>query len=185
MSLTEVDWSALPAPEDDGAAAHLAGRALPALALPASDGRMVDLSALAGLAIVYAYPMTARPGHALPEGWDAIPGARGCTPQACAFRDHLADLRAAGVDHLYGLSTQETAWQAEAAGRLHLPFALLSDSGLALTRALALPTMTVEGRTLTRRLTLAIRAGRIVRAFYPVFPPDAAPAEVRDWLVAD
>lgn len=182
--LGAVHWSTLPVPEDDGAADHLAGRAMPSLALPASDGSRVDLSALAGLAIVYAYPMTGRPDRSLPEGWDTIPGARGCTPQACAFRDELAALRAAGVDHLYGLSTQDSAWQREAAERLHLPFALLSDSDLALTRALGLPVMTVAGCTLIRRLTLAVRDGVIIHIFYPVFPPDAAPEQVRDWLAS-
>lgn len=176
------DWASLPAPEDDGAAAHLPGLRLPSLPLPATDGSMVDLAALAGVTVVYAYPRTGEPGKPLPEGWDAIPGARGCTPQACAFRDHFADLRARGVGHLFGLSTQTTAYQAEMAARLHLPFAVLSDAGLALTRALRLPVFTAGGETLLRRLTLVIEAGRVLAALYPVHPPDAAPQQLMAWL---
>jgi peroxiredoxin len=179
-----VDWSQLPAPADDGGAAHLTGTTLPALALPATDGRMVDLAALAGLTVVYAYPLTGRPDQPLPQGWDAIPGARGCTPEACAFRDHAADLARLGVDHLFGLSTQSTAYQQEAAARLHLPFALLSDAELRLAHALRLPTLKVDGRALLKRLTLVLRDGVVVRTFYPVFPPDAAPGQVMDWLAA-
>jgi len=117
----------LPVPQDDGAARHLAGLRLPAMALPATDGAQVDLAALAGRTVVYIYPRTGRPGTALPDGWDAIPGARGCTPQSCSFRDHFAELKALGVANLFGLSTQDTAYQREAVERLHLPFAILSD----------------------------------------------------------
>jgi len=181
--LHDVDWSRLPAPEDDGAADHLAGRALPrGIPLPATDGRTVDLGALGGLNVVYAYPMTGRPDRPLPAGWDAIPGARGCTPQACAFRDQAADLSRLGVAAVFGLSTQSTDWQREAAARLHLPFALLSDSDLRLTEALGLPTFEAAGERLLRRLTLILRDARIAAVFYPVFPPDAAPAQVIDWL---
>jgi len=181
-NLHEVDWNALPAPEDDGAAAHLAGTTLPDIPLPATDGRMVSLAALTGLSVVYAYPMTGRPDQPLPDGWDMVPGARGCTPQACAFRDHAVDLRTLGVDHLFGLSTQETDYQREAAERLHLPFALLSDADLRLAEALNLPTMTVAGMKLLKRMTLVLRDGQIVTVFYPVFPPDEAPAQVAAWL---
>jgi len=179
-----VDWSQLPVPAADGAADHLAGSVLPSVGLPATDGRTVDLAALAGLSVVYAYPMTGRPDQPLPDGWDAIPGARGCTPQACAFRDHAAELVRLGVDHLFGLSTQSTGYQQEAAARLQLPFALLSDAELRLADALGLPTLRVEGRALLKRLTLVIRDGVILRCFYPVFPPDAAPGQVIDWLAA-
>ncbi|MFP4360967.1 MAG: peroxiredoxin [Alphaproteobacteria bacterium] len=179
-----VDWSELPAPADDGAGDHLEGAVLPALGLPATDGRRVDLAALAGLSVVYAYPMTGRPDQPLPEGWDAIPGARGCTPEARAFRDHAGELVRLGVDHLFGLSTQTTAYQQEAAARLQLPFALLSDAELGLADALRLPTFRVEGRALLKRLTLVIRDGVVVRCFYPVFPPHAAPGQVIDWLAA-
>ena len=182
MSLTSVDWSTIPAPRDDGAAAHLAGLAMPSLSLPATDGGAVDLSRLPGLAVVYIYPMTGRPDRALPEGWDATPGARGCTPQSCAYRDHFADLAARGVDHLFGLSTQGADWQAEAVQRLHLPYALLSDADLALTRALNLPTFRVDGQTLLKRCTLILRDGVIAQVNYPVFPPDQDAARVIAWL---
>lgn len=184
QNLSDVDWSRLPAPEDDGGAAHLAGTALPSVALPATDGRTVDLAALPGRTVVYAYPMTGRPDVALPEGWDAIPGARGCTPQSCAFADHFAEVQALGVTHLFGLSTQTTAYQREAAERLHLPFALLSDAGLSLTRALALPCFETGGQTLLKRLTLIVEAGRIIHVFYPVFPPDRNATDVLAWLRA-
>lgn len=182
-NLDDVDWSTLPEPADDGAADHLEGLALPrGIALPATDGRTVDLGALAGLNVVYAYPMTGRPDQPLPEGWDAIPGARGCTPQACAFRDHAAELRRLGLAAVFGLSTQTTEWQREAAERLHLPFELLSDSDLRLTDALRLPRFEASGRTLLRRLTMVVRRGQVAAVFYPVFPPDRAPAQVIDWL---
>ncbi|MBK1669792.1 peroxiredoxin [Rhodovibrio sodomensis] len=181
-NLHDVDWSQLPAPADDGGADHLTGRALPSLALPATDGTRVDPAALGGLTVLYAYPMTGRPHRALPDGWDAIPGARGCTPQACAFRDYAAELTALGVTHLFGLSTQPPEEQREAAERLHLPFPLISDAELRLVAALDLPTMTVEGRTLCKRLTLIARDGTIVHTFYPVFPPDRAPEQVIAWL---
>ena len=184
-NLHEVDWSRLPPPLDDGGARHLEGMALPALTLPASDGAVVDLSALPGLAVVYAYPMTGRPDVPAPEGWDMIPGARGCTPQSCAFRDHFAELRALGARHLFGLSTQDSAYQQEAAARLHLPFALLSDHDLALATALNLPCLEVAGMTLLRRLTMILSEGRVRKVFYPVFPPDRSAADVMDWLRAN
>ena len=124
------------------------------------------------------------PGKPLPHGWDAIPGARGCTPQSCGFRDHFAELRQAGVDHLFGLSTQDSEYQREAAERLHLPFAVLSDADLKFAKALRLPTFEVEGMTLLKRLTLVIDEGRITHVFYPVFPPDRSAQEVVDWLQA-
>jgi len=172
----------LPVPLDDGAARHLPGMRLPDLALPATDGSSVNLSKLDGRTVIYAYPRTGRPGAQLPTGWDAIPGARGCTPQSCGFRDHHADLQRAGVTHLFGLSTQDTAYQREAAERLHLPFALLSDEKLALARALRLPTFEVDGMTLLKRLTLVIDEGTIVHALYPVFPPDKSAADTLAWL---
>jgi len=181
-SIDTPDWSTIPAPQDDGKARHLRGMTMPAVALPATDGRTVDLSKLSGRTVVYAYPRTGKPGVPNPSGWDMIPGARGCSPQSCAFRDHFAELQRLGVAQLFGLSTQDTAYQAEAAARLHLPFPLLSDAGLALTRALRLPTFEVDGMTLLKRLTLVIDGGRIAHVFYPVFPPDQNAAAVVEWL---
>ncbi|GEK20606.1 peroxiredoxin [Cellulomonas xylanilytica] len=174
----------LPAPAADGAADHLAGARLPALGLPATDGSTVTLDTLGpGRTVLYAYPLTGRPGTDLPDDWDAIPGARGCTAEACAFRDHHADLLAAGAAAVYGLSTQDTAYQREAVERLHLPFAMLSDAALAVTRAMDLPTFDAAGRTLLRRLTMVVRDGVVEKVFYPVFPPDRHAAEVLAWLV--
>ena len=178
------DWSQIPAPEDDGAAAHLVGMALPSVSLGSTQGDAVDLGALKGLAVLYIYPMTGVPGVALPDGWDMIPGARGCTPQSCSFRDHFAELQELGVDHLYGLSTQDTAYQTEAAERMHLPFALLSDEGLALADALNLPRLEVEGKTLLKRMALIAEDGVIAQCFYPVFPPDRNAGDVVNWLRA-
>jgi peroxiredoxin len=176
------DWSTIPAPEDDGAANHLAGMRLPSLALLATDGCSIDLSTLAGRVVVYAYPRTGVPDTANPTGWDDIPGARGCTPQSCAFRDHHAELKAVGVAAVFGLSTQDTTYQREVADRLHLPFPLLSDEQLRLTRAIGLPTFRVEGMELLKRLTLIIRDGTVEKVFYPVFPPDRNAGDVLGWL---
>jgi peroxiredoxin len=174
----------LPAPVDDGGARHLVGMAWPEIALPATDGGAVNLSGARGRTIVYAYPRTGRPGQALPTGWDAIPGARGCTPQSCGFRDHFAELKELGVARLYGLSTQEPDYQREVAERLHLSFALLSDARLEIQRALSLPVFAVDGMTLLKRLTLVLDDGTIAKVFYPVFPPDRSAAEVIAWLRA-
>jgi peroxiredoxin len=171
----------LPVPEDDGAADHLPGMRLPPVSLAATSGEVVDLSTLAGRTVVYCYPMTGRPDRSLPTGWDEIPGARGCTPQSCSFRDHHAELRALGAS-VFGLSTQDTDYQREAATRLHLPFALLSDADLAFARALGLPTFEVDGMVLLKRLTLVIDEGWIEKVFYPVFPPDKSAEEVVEWL---
>lgn len=172
----------LPAPEDDGACNHLAGETLPAMSLPSTAGRLVDLRALPpGRTILYCYPMTGRPGTKLPDGWDMIPGARGCTPQSCAFRDHHAELAALGAG-VFGLSTQTTAYQQEMVGRLHLPFEVLSDSGLHFVTALRLPTFEADGKRLIKRLTLVVRDSRIEHVFYPVFPPDRSAAQVLEWL---
>ena len=182
MSIETPDWSAIPAPHDDGAARHLTGARLVSVPLIATTGEHIDLSALTGRTVVYAYPRTGRPGVASPDGWDMIPGARGCTPQSCAFRDHFAELRALGVDQLFGLSTQDPDYQREAAERLHLPFGLLSDEQLTFTRSIGLPTFETSGMTLLKRLTLVINDGLITRVFYPVFPPDRSANEVIDWL---
>jgi len=175
----------LPVPVDDGAASHLPGRAMPALSLPATDGRQVALDALgSGRTVVYIYPMTGRPGVDLPEGWDDIPGARGCTPESCGFRDLHAELLAAGAARVFGLSSQTSEYQREAVERLHLPFAMLSDEHMALVGALGLPTFTVAGMTLYRRLTMIISDGVIEHVFYPIFPPNQHAQEVLDWLHA-
>jgi peroxiredoxin len=175
----------LPVPEDDGAADHLPGLVLPPLELPSTAGGSVSLATLGGgepRTVLYVYPMTGRPGADLPAGWDEIPGARGCTPEACAFRDHHADLAAAGAG-VYGLSTQSTADQAEASERLHLPFPLLSDEEARLAGPpLRLPTFEADGRPRYKRLTLVIAGGRVEHVFYPVFPPDGHAAEVLAWL---
>jgi len=172
----------IPVPQDDGAARHLSGRKLPRVALAATDGSRVDLSKFSARTVVYVYPRTGVPGQLPPEGWDQIPGARGCTPQSCSFRDHFAELKQLGVAQLYGLSTQDTAYQREAAERLHLPFAILSDAGLELTRELDLPTFTTSGMTLLKRMALVIDDGVITKVFYPVFPPDKNAEEVIAWL---
>ena len=176
------DWSTIPAPVDDGATRHLAGARMAPVPLRATNGETVDLSALPGRTVVYAYPRTGRPGVENPDGWDMIPGARGCTPQSCSFRDHFAELRALGVDRVFGLSTQDSGYQCEAAERLHLPFAILSDEHLELTRAMNLPTFETSGMTLLKRFTLVIEEGRVAHVFYPVFPPDRNAGDVVEWL---
>jgi peroxiredoxin len=174
----------LPVPIDDGAADHLPGMRLPAFALPATSGGEVGLAvaaARAGTLVLYVYPRTGTPDEPSPDGWDAIPGARGCTPQSCAFRDHHAELQALGAGVL-GLSAQPPQEQAEFAAREQLPFALLSDPQLQLAAALRLPTFEAGGMQLYRRITLVVEDGAIVKAFYPVFPADRNAAEVIGWL---
>lgn len=188
--IPHADYTVLPAglpvPEDDGAAAHLTGLAMPRLTLPASDGDRVDLVGLGrGRTIVYCYPLTGRPGVDLPDGWDAIPGARGCSTEACGFRDHFAELRAAGAERVYGLSSQDTAYQAEVVDRLSLPFPMLSDESFALADALRLPTFEADGHPrLYARLTLVVRDGAVEHVFYPIFPPNEHAAQVLAWLEA-
>jgi peroxiredoxin len=155
---------------------------LPRMALASTAGRSVELSALKGRTVVYVYPRTGRPDQELPTGWNAIPGARGCTPQSCAFRDHFDELKRAGATQMFGLSTQDTAYQREAVERLHLPFELLSDGKLELAKALQLPMFEVDGMRLIKRLTLIARDGVIERVFYPVFPPDQNAQQVLAWL---
>ncbi len=174
----------LPRPEDDGAADHLPGVAVPALALPASAGGELELADLAaGRLVAYVYPRTGVPGEPLVAGWDNIPGARGCTPQSCGYRDALGGFERLGA-RVVGVSAQSAAEQAEFATREGIPFPLLSDPELRLAAELRLPTFEVEGTTLYKRLTFVAEAGRIVRVFYPVFPPDRDAAEVLAWLGA-
>jgi peroxiredoxin len=171
----------LPVPLDDGAADHLIGSRLPSLQLATTDGQQVDLASLAGWTVVYCYPRTGRPDQEPPDGWNQIPGARGCTPQSCAFRDHFAEVQRLG-GRLFGLSTQGTDYQREAVERLHLPFPLLSDARLDFARALRLPTFEVDAMVLIKRLTLIARDGLIEKVFYPVFPPDRNADDVVAWL---
>ena len=186
MTVTAANYEQLPAnlpvPEDDGAAAHLAGSAMPSITLVATTGETVDLSQLGPRAIVYVYPMTGTPGVPLIDGWDQIPGARGCTPESMGFRDNFGELAGLGAQ-VFGLSVQSTDEQGEAAARLGLPFPLLSDTGLVLAGRLRLPTFkAADGVVRYRRLTLVLNPGRIEHVFYPVFPPDRHAAEVLAWL---
>ena len=172
----------LPRPTDDGGARHLTGMAMPDLELPSTANRRVNLSKIsAPRVVIYAYPMTGRPDRQLPEGWDDIPGARGCTPETCGFRDHHKDLAKLHTE-VFGVSTQDTPYQQEMVKRLEVPFEVLSDDHLLLTRALNLPTFTVDGMTLMKRLTLVVKNGRIEHIFYPIFPPDKHAEEVIAWL---
>ena len=182
-NLLDVDWSQIPAPTDDGGAKHLVGMMIPPVDLMATDDTSVTLAALPGRTVVFAYPRTGEPNKiGLVDNWDMIPGARGCTPQTCAFRDLFADLKAEGAAHVFGLSSQDNIYQTEMASRLHLPFPVLSDADLLLTDALKLPTMQVAGLTLIKRLALIIDDARITRVFYPVFPPDRNAGDVLEWL---
>lgn len=171
----------LPIPQDDGAADHLPGLAIPELVLPSTATGSAGLAA-AGRTVLYIYPLTGRPGQDVPEGWDSIPGARGCTAEACDFRDHHRELLAAGAGRIFGLSSQDTAYQREVVDRLHLPFAMLSDTEFAVARALGLPTFEFEGQQLYQRITLVIRDAAVEHVFYPVFPPSRHAAEVLAWL---
>ena len=168
-------------PVNDKACDHLLGMRLASIPLLSTAGRRVDLESLSGRTVVYCYPRTGRPDQPIPTGWNEIPGARGCTPQSCAFRDNHIKFESLGA-RVFGLSTQDSDYQREVVQRLHLPFELLSDSELAFTRSLRLPTFEVESMTLVKRLTLVIDDGKITKVFYPVFPPDKNAAEVLEWL---
>jgi peroxiredoxin len=172
----------LPVPQDDGACAHLAGSKIPQLALPTTSGSTVDFSSLAGRSVIFCYPRTGLPGKEAPASWNEIPGARGCTPQNCGFRDEYANLQRAGVKQVFGLSTQSSSYQQEAAQRLHLPYLLVSDEKLAFAHALNLPTFIFEGETLIKRLTLIVDDGVITHVLYPVFPPDKSAADTLEWI---
>ncbi len=171
----------LPVPTDDGACDHLSGLPLPQLTLPATDGTQLELATLSGRAVLYLYPMTGRPGRDLPDGWDETPGARGCTPQSYAFRDHKCELDALGTQ-VYGVSAQSIGDQQEAAKRLHLPYLLLSDAEFEFAASLTLPTFTLNGQTYLKRMTLIVQDSVIEKVFYPVFPPDQNAAEVIAYL---
>lgn len=171
----------LPVPVDDGATNHLFGLQLPSIPLMSTAGILVDLASISGRTVVYCYPLTGRPDRDLPKGWNDIVGARGCTPQACAFRDYYRELQALGAG-CFGLSAQTTEYQQEAVRRLHLPFELLSDSQLMFAKALRLPTFEVESVILIKRLTLIVGNGCIEKVFYPLFPPDRNAEQVIEWL---
>jgi len=171
----------LPVPTDDGACDHLPGRSLPDRALLSTSGQPVNLRQHPGLIVLYAYPMTGQPGIPLPVGWDEIPGARGCTPESCGFRDHYKEIRELGTE-VFGLSTQSSDYQREVRDRLQLPFDLLSDESFSFTDALGLPTFSIASMRLLRRLTIISILGKIEYVFYPIFPPDQHAAEVVSYL---
>jgi peroxiredoxin len=171
----------LPVPEDDGGADHLKGKSFPKLALKATNGDDVDLSAISGRVVVYCYPMTGRPDRELPEGWNEIPGARGCTPQSCSYRDHYQELQSLGAK-VFGLSVQMSEYQQEMVDRLHLPFLVLSDASLEFQKALNLPTFTVSGMRLLKRITFIAEDGVIQAVHYPIFPSDSDPSWVINYL---
>ena len=174
----------LPVPTDDGAADHLPGAIIPHLVMDVTDGTRIDLAdAARGRWVLFVYPKTGAPGQEMPSGWDEIPGARGCTTEACGFRDNLSALHATGVSAVYGLSAQDTHYQSEAVARLHLPYPLVSDTGFLLRDAMGFPVFEAGGMTLYKRMTLVVAGDRIEHVFYPVFPPDTHAAQVVDWLL--
>jgi peroxiredoxin len=175
------DISKLPIPKDDGACNHLLGQKLPQVLLDSTSGERVNLSGIQGKVVLYCYPMTKQPNVPIPDGCEQIPGAAGCTLQSCSFRDFNAEFQELGV-HVYGISTQNSSYQQEAVERLHLPFELLSDANLVFTTLLRLPIFEVEGKRLIKRLTLIVDSGKIVKVFYPVFPPDTNAPAVIEWL---
>lgn len=180
MNLSQLP-SDLPAPTDDGAANHLNGLFLPDIQLSATNGELVSLNKLMGKYVIYIYPMTGQPNIALPPDWDNIPGARGCTPQSCSFRDHVDELEKLNTK-IFGLSSQTTEYQLEAKNRLHLPFELLSDESFGLKKTIGLPTFFVDTNELYKRLTVIVENSNIIKTFYPVFPPDKNVQDVIEWL---
>jgi peroxiredoxin len=177
--------STLPVPKDDGACSHLAGLQVPDIFLASTAGDSVNLARMPGRTVLFCYPRTGEPGRPIPHEWDEIPGARGCTPQCCGFRDSDSELKTAGADHVFGLSTQDTDYQREVASRLNLPYPLVSDRDLKLAQALMLPTFEFNFMTLIKRLVLIIDEGRITHVFYPVFPPDQSARQTLEWLKAN
>ena len=170
-NLSDVDWSKIPEPKLDFNLEHLNQFIIPDLKLNSTDGTIVSLSNLKGITVIYVYPMTGVPGKELPEGWDEIPGARGCTPQSCSFRDNFSKLKKLGIDNIFGLSTQSTGYQKELATRLHLPYPILSDEKLEFAKMLKLPTFKVLNMNLLKRITLILKDNKIIKYFYPIFPP--------------
>jgi peroxiredoxin (alkyl hydroperoxide reductase subunit C) len=166
-----VDWSKIPEPKLDFNLEHLNQLIIPDLKLNSTDDTTVSLSNLKGITVIYVYPMTGVPGKELPEGWDEIPGARGCTPQSCSFRDNFSKLKKLGVNNIFGLSTQSTEYQKELATRLHLPYPILSDEKLEFSKNLKLPMFKVLKMNLLKRITLILKDNKIIKYFYPIFPP--------------
>ena len=170
-NLSDVDWSKIPEPKLDFNLEHLNQLIIPDLKLNSTDDTTVSLSNLKGITVIYVYPMTGVPGKELPEGWDEIPGARGCTPQSCSFRDNFSKLKKLGVNNIFGLSTQSTEYQKELATRLHLPYPILSDEKLEFSKKLKLPMFKVLKMNLLKRITLILKDNKIIKYFYPIFPP--------------
>ena len=184
MLLDSTFPSDLPKPVDDGSCNHLTNMAIPSIKLPptSTPDKPVDVSRLEGLSILFCYPRTGAPDETVPPEWDAIPGARGCTPQACSFRDNLPALKQYGVKNLYGISTQDTSYQKEVHDRIHLPYDLLSDEKLEFLQVLNLPYFEYKGKKVSKRLSIAVEKGKIIKFWYPVFPPDSNVNEVLQWL---
>jgi peroxiredoxin len=176
------NWDTIPAPSDDGACDHLLHSTIPSISLPSTSNSPTDISTLPGLTILFFYPRTAAPHENVPETWNAIPGARGCTPQACSFRDASDEFGKYGVSRIFGCSTQSTEYQRELKERTKLNYELLSDEELKLAEGMGLPTFEWEDKKLIKRLTVAVEGGKVVRVWYPVFPPDRSAAEVLGWL---
>jgi peroxiredoxin len=181
-NLLKPDWSKIPAPELDVSLEHLNNFIIQEIKLLSTSGDEIDLSKLNGLSIIYVYPMTGQPNIALPKGWDEIPGARGCTPQSCSFRDNFSELKKLNIENIFGLSSQTTKYQKEMSERLHLPYPILSDEKLLFANALKLPTFKVDNMNLIKRITLITNNNKIIKYFYPVFPPDQNVNDVIFWL---
>ena len=181
-NLLKPDWSKIPAPELDVSLEHLNNFIIPEIKLLSTSGDEIDLSKLNGLSIIYVYPLTGQPNIALPKGWDEIPGARGCTPQSCSFRDNFSELKKLNIENIFGLSSQTTKYQKEMSERLHLPYPILSDEKLLFANALKLPTFKVDNMNLIKRITLITNNNKIIKYFYPVFPPDQNVNDVIFWL---
>ena len=179
-NLTQLP-SDLPIPQDDGSTDHLKGMKLPQVLLKATNGKTINVGDIQGKLVIYCYPMTGQPNVALPDGWDQIPGARGCTPQSCSFRDHYQELKDLGAE-VIGLSVQTTEYQKEMADRLHLPFPVVSDVTYQFQKALNMPTFVAGGMTLLKRVTLIANNGVIEGVHYPIFPSDSDAAWVMDYL---